>query len=62
VLSFGYFSLHKQRKVTGMSGHPDDLELKTQKTNLTAPLTQQDVKITCANAHNSSSPSSKNRF
>jgi hypothetical protein len=31
VLSFGYFSLHKQRKVTGMSGHPDDLDLKTQK-------------------------------
>ncbi|MBT5292810.1 MAG: hypothetical protein HOL40_03705, partial [Cellvibrionales bacterium] len=36
--------------------------LKLKKTNLTPPLTQQDVKITCANAHNSSSPSSKNRF
>ena len=26
VLSFGYFSLHKQRKVTGCRATPDDLD------------------------------------
>ena len=32
MLSFGYFSLHKKRKVTGCRATPDDFDFKTQKT------------------------------
>jgi len=35
VLSFGYFSLHKQRKVTGVSGPPPTtLNLKLKKIEM----------------------------
>ena len=44
VLSFGYFSLHKQRKVTGCRATPDDLdlELKTQTQNPIQQLTHHE--------------------